>query len=159
MDTRIGEGGAETRERPQGKRKMKNPGHDHLLMNEPDLMTSTLAQVSFALRYWFFREDCIFSGACMAASRANRSRSPSRARHVVIVPMQGSRFSLDVLGSDTIDSVKAKIYEHTSAVAAPWFGGGLCIELQRLTFYESQSDRALFRLPLRNQDCGWLLFL
>ena len=44
----------------------------------------------------------------MAASRANRSRSPSRgvtlARKIVIVPMQGRRFTLDVLGSDTIDS-------------------------------------------------------
>ena len=172
MDTRIGEGGAETRERPQGKRKMRNPGHDHLLMNEPDLMTSTLAQVSFALRYWFFREDCIFSGtvsACMAASRANRSRSPSRgvilhARHVVIVPMQGRRFSLDVLGSDTIDSVKAKIYDHMSAVAAPRGGGGLVPELQRLQYYRLQAWDASspiehYRLSLGNQDCGWLLFL
>lgn len=147
---------------------MKNPGHDHLLMNEPDLMTSTLAQVSFALRYWFFREDCIFSGtvyACMAASRANRSRSPSRARHVVIVPMQGRRFSLDVLGSDTIDSVKAKIYDHTSAVADAWFGGGLVPELQRLQYYRLQERHwasrfpPRYRLPLGNQDCGWLIFL
>ena len=84
----------------------------------------------------------------MAASRANRSRSPSRgvtlARKIVIVPMQGRRFTLDVLGSDTIDSVKEKIYDHTSAVMTPWFGIGLVPELQRLKYY---------RPPLGNQDC------
>ena len=134
-------------------------------------MTSTLAQVSFALRYWFFREDCIFSdtvSACMAASRANRSRSPSRgvtlARKIVIVPMQGRRFSLDVLGSDTIDSVKEKIYDHTSAVMAPWFGIGLVPELQRLKYYRpplgnQDCEPEHYHLLLGNQDCGWLLFL
>ena len=107
--------------------------------------------------------------ACMAASRANRSRSPSRgvtlARKLTIVPMQGRRFILDVLGSDTIDSVKDKIYDHTSAaMMAPWFGIGIVPELQRLKYYreyflDPDSPIAHDHLPLSNQDCGWLLFL
>ena len=105
----------------------------------------------------------------MAASRANRSRSPSRgvtlARKLTIAPMQGRRFILDVLGSDTIDSVKEKIYDHTSAaMMAPWFGIGIVPELQRLKYYRPQfrdpdSPIEHYHLPLGNQDCGWLLFL
>ena len=85
-------------------------------------------------------------------------------RKIVIVPMEGRRFTLDVLGSDTIDSVKEKIYDHTSAAMAPWFGIGIVPELQRLKYYreyflDPDSPIAHDHLPLSNQDCGWLLFL
>ena len=85
-------------------------------------------------------------------------------RKLVIVPMEGRRFTLDVLGSDTIDSVKEKIYDHTSAVMAPWFADGIVPELQRLKYYRPQfqdpdSPITHDHLPLGNQDCGWLLFL
>ena len=96
-----------------------------------------------------------------AASRANRSRSPSRARTIVIVPMQGRRFSLDVLGGDTIDIVKAKIYERHRR--ASWSGvarsrvarsHGLVPELQSLWHQLPH-----YQIQLGNQDCGWLLFM
>jgi hypothetical protein len=85
-------------------------------------------------------------------------------RKIVIVPMEGRRFTLDVLGSDTIDSVKEKIYDHTSAVMAPWHADGIVPELQRLKYYRPQfhdpdSPITHDHLPLGNQDCGWLLFL
>ena len=87
-----------------------------------------------------------------AASRANRSRSPSRGLVIVIVPMQGRRFSLDVLGGDTIDIVKAKIYDRHRR--ASWFGHGLVPELQSLWHQLPH-----YQIQLGNQDCGWLLFL
>jgi len=86
-----------------------------------------------------------------AASRANRSRSPSRARTIVIVPMQGRRFSLDVLGGDTIDIVKAKIYERLVLTRQRRF---LVPELQSLWHQLPH-----YQIQLGNQDCGWLLFL
>jgi len=78
--------------------------------------------------------------------------------------MEGRRFTLDVLGSDTIDSVKEKIYDHTSAVMASWHAPGIVPESQRLKYYreyflDPDSPIAHDHLPLSNQDCGWLLFL
>ena len=86
-----------------------------------------------------------------AASRANRSRSPSRGLVIVIEPMQGRRFSLDVLGGDTIDIVKAKIYERLVLTRQRRF---LVPELQSLWHQLPH-----YQIQLGNQDCGWLLFL
>ena len=77
----------------------------------------------------------------------SRSRSPWRAwltpalvplderMRIVIVPMNGRRFPLYVLASDTIDAVKAKIASHTNDVMSR-FGDDLGIKpaLQRLRF-------------------------
>ena len=96
-----------------------------------------------------------------AASRAYRSRSPSRGLVIVVEPMQGRRFSLDVLGGDTIAIVKTKIYERHRRVS--WSGvarssvarsHGLVPELQGLWHQLPH-----YQVQLGNQDCGWLLFM